>query len=260
MLVTSVAPHNVENQQRAIESWRNLGFSVTSLNSEDEANQLRPLFEGVEFSLVARDARAECGKPLVYLNDVFAFLRQSGTPVCGVINSDIHLRATPATIRHLLDEAKDSLVFANRVDVDTLESTTGEVFSRGFDVFFFDRAITKYLPLTRFCLGQPWWDYWLPSCMFKVPSIRLKLLAFPLALHVRHALNWHLDNFDKYGLHFVQCFEPEVYRRMLGEAPEKQKESMRSYNAQVLAMIWLRSQWLSCLPDCVERAVPGLHP
>lgn len=257
MLVTSVAPHNIENQRRAIESWLHLGFSVTSLNSKEEADHLRPLFEDVEFSLVARDAHVECGRPLVYLDDVVAFLRQRGTPVCGVINSDIHLRATPATMRFLLDEARGSLVFANRVDVDSLESMTGENFSRGFDLFLFDHAILRYLPSTRFCLGQPWWDYWLPSCLFKVPSVRLKLLAFPLALHVKHALNWHLDNFDKYGLHFVQCFEPEVHRRMLSETPEKQKESTRSYNLQALAMIWLRSQWLSCLPDVAEHAVPG---
>jgi hypothetical protein len=76
MLITSLAPYNVENQRRAIDSWLRAGFSVTSLNAEAEIDQCREAFPGIQFHAVAQDARAECGRPLVYLDDVFAFLRK----------------------------------------------------------------------------------------------------------------------------------------------------------------------------------------
>src|SRR3989304_824708 len=121
LLVTSIAPHNVENQQRAIESWLRLGFSVASLNTPSEVDKLKPLFAGVEFVAVQKDAQADCGKPLVYLTDVVAFLRSRGSPICGLINSDIHLRAAPETVQFPLREAGNSMVIANRIDVGPLD-------------------------------------------------------------------------------------------------------------------------------------------
>jgi len=111
-LVTSVAPHNVENQRRAMDSWLNADFSVISLNAESEIAKVRKLFPEIVFQPVARDASADCGRPLVYLDDAFAFLRTNGTEVCGLINSDIHLRADETTVRYVVEQAHGSLLLA----------------------------------------------------------------------------------------------------------------------------------------------------
>jgi hypothetical protein len=251
LLITSIAPHNIENQQLAIASWLRLGFSVSSLNTPSEIDKLKPLFGNVEFVAVQKDARADCGKPLVYLNDVVAFLRSRGTPVCGLINSDIHLRATPESVRYLLEEARNSMVLASRTDVIASDDTTGEIYKFGFDVFLFDRAILEILPPTEFCLGQPWWDYWLASRFIKSPQstpckFSLKLVAFPFAIHVKHEKYWdHGGNYEKYGMHFAKLLDPGTHSALLAQSPETLRKSLQSLSVNVAATVLLQSQWIS---------------
>lgn len=246
-LVTSVAPHNVENQQRAIDSWLRAGFSVTSLNAESEIDQTRKSFPEINFYPVTRDASSECGRPLVYLDDAFAFLRKNGTDVCGLINSDIHLRADAATVRYVVGQARGSLVMACRTDVESLTSHAGEVFKHGFDVFIFDRNILDIVPSSKFCLGQPWWDYWFPSCILGMQrQISLKLVTFPFIAHIRHSSDWNRDrNFEKYGLHCLQYFDPARGRELMKQPPEQLRQSIGTYSAQVAHAIWGHSRWLS---------------
>jgi hypothetical protein len=251
LLVTSIAPHNVENQQRAIESWLRLGFSVSSLNTPSEIDQLKPLFGNVEFVAVQRDAQADCGKPLVYLNDVVAFLGSRGSPVCGLINSDIHLRATPETVRYLLEEAKNSMVLASRTDVKTLDDATGEVYKFGFDVFLFDRSILDILPPTEFCLGQPWWDLWLPSCLIHPPRrFPLKFVSFPIAFHIELAKNWANDgSYEKYGMQFAKFLDQGTHDALLKQSPETLRSSLESLRLNVAMAILFESRWISCFPE-----------
>jgi hypothetical protein len=246
-LVTSVAPSQVENQQRAINSWLHAGFSVTSLNAKPEIDQCRKLFPEIDFQPVERDASSECGRPLVYLDDVFAFLRKNGTPICGLINSDIHLRADEATVRYVLDQAQGSLVLACRTDVETLDSRTGEVFKHGLDAFLFDKSILDLVPTSKFCLGQPWWDYWFPSCVLGMQrNVPLKLVTFPFIAHIRHSSDWNRDrNFEKYGLHCMQYFDPARGRELMKQPAAQLRQSIGTYSAQIAQTIWGRSRWLS---------------
>jgi hypothetical protein len=246
-LVTSVAPHNVENQRRAIDSWLRAGFSVTSLNAESEIGQVRKLFPEIDFQPVARDASAECGRPLVYLDDVFAYLRKNGAKVCGLINSDIHLRAGEAAVQYVVEQARGSLLLACRTDVEALDRQTGEVFKHGFDVFLFDREILDLVPSSKFCLGQPWWDYWFPSCFInpRRPT-PIKLVTFPFVAHIKHSSDWNRDrNFEKYGLHCMQYFEPAKGQAIMKQPAEQLRLSIGLYSVQVAQAIWRHSRWLS---------------
>jgi hypothetical protein len=246
-LVTSVAPHNVENQRRAIDSWLRAEFSVTSLNSEAEIDQCRELFPELNFHPVTRDASAECGRPLVYLDDVFAFLKKNGAEICGLINSDIHLRADEASVSYVVEQARGSLLMTCRTDVESLESRNGEVFKHGIDVFFFDREIIDLVPSSKFCLGQPWWDYWLPSCILGMQrQIALKLVTFPFIAHIRHSSNWDHDrNFEIYGLHCMQYFDPAKGQELMKQSAEQLRLSIGKYSVQIAQAIWRHSRWLS---------------
>ena len=252
-LVTSVAPHNVENQRRAMDSWLRAGFSVTSLNAAAEIDRCREFFPELQFHPVGRDANAECGRPLVYLDDVFAFLRNTGADICGLINSDIHLRADTAAIDYVLEQARGSLLLTCRTDVESLEDRTGEVFKHGIDVFFFDKGILDLVPSSKFCLGQPWWDYWLPTCVLGMQKqIALKLVTFPFIAHVRHASNWDYDrNFEKYGLHCMQYFDPARKQELIKQTAEQLRLSIGVYSVQLAQSIWRNSRWLS-YSRCVE--------
>lgn len=254
LLVTSIAPHNIQNQQLAIESWMRLGFSVTSLNASSEIEQLKPVFSDVEFVAVEKDALQDCGKPLVYLNDVIEFLHANGSPVCGLINSDIHLRATSEMINYLIGQAKGSMVICNRTDVDTLDQDAGEIYKFGFDAFLFDKAVLDMLTPTEFCLGQPWWDYWLASRFMQSPQtgpskFAFKLASFPFAVHVRHEKKWdHSGNYQKYGLHFAKYLDPATYNSLNPQSPDVLRNSLYSLSVNVAATLLLQAQWLSYVP------------
>jgi hypothetical protein len=57
LIVTSIAPGNVEEQKLAMSSWQALGFSVVSLNSLEEINQLQPIYSNITFHPVVRHAK-----------------------------------------------------------------------------------------------------------------------------------------------------------------------------------------------------------
>lgn len=246
-LVTSIAPHQVENQRRAISSWMSAGFSVTSLNAVSEIDRCRELFPEIDFQVVERDASQECGRPLVYLDDVFAFLRKNGTAICGLINSDIHLRADETTIRYVIEESRKSLVCICRTDVEALDIRAGEVFKHGLDAFLFDRKILDLIPSSKFCLGQPWWDYWFPACVLGMQRhVPLKLVTFPFIAHVSHSSSWNRDrNFEKYGLHCMQYFDPARGRELMKQPAAQLRQSIGAYSTQIAQTIWGRSRWLS---------------
>ncbi len=248
-LVTSIAPHNIENQQCAIESWLRLGYCVTSLNIESEISELRPLFKDVEFRHVSRDAQAECGRPLVYLEDVFAYLKEKGTAISGIINSDIHLHATLETLDFIIEQARGSMVFACRADVGALENPVGEVFREGFDVFIFDKKILDSLAETQFCLGQPWWDYWFPFSVSYISGVlRPKFLVSPFATHIQHKVNWGAGNYQRYGMHFAKHMNSPLYKSLLTQSSNKKSKTISLYALEVWMNILRRSTWLSHVP------------
>lgn len=259
-LVTSIAPRNIENQQCAIESWLRLGFRVTSLNIESEIPKLSPLFKDVEFRHVSRDAQAECGRPLVYLEDMFGFLREEGTAISGIINSDIHLHATRETMNFIVEQARGSMVFACRIDVDALGDQAGEVFWEGFDVFIFDKMILDSLAKTRFCLGQPWWDYWLPFSASYMPGVHLpKILTSPFAVHVKHKVNWSSgNNYQKYGMQCAQHLNPPLYKELLAQSSKQKGNTLSVYAVEVLVNILRRCTWVSHVPEGQGKSVQGL--
>ncbi len=74
LLATSIAPGNLENQKKAVQTWLALGFSVFSLNTKKEIELLACLYEEVNFYQVQRDAKEDCGKPIVYIEDILDFL------------------------------------------------------------------------------------------------------------------------------------------------------------------------------------------
>ena len=250
LLVTSISPHNIENQQLAIESWLRLGFSVSSLNAEPEIDALKPLFRDVEFVAAQRGTGAGSGRSPVSFNDAVGFLNSRGSPVCGLIKSDIHLRATPAALQFLMEEAKGSLVYASRTDVNSLDDPTGDICKSSFDVFLFDREILKTLPPTELCLGQSWWDLWLPYCLIRLPgSFPLKFVSFPFATHIMNARNREEGgDYDRYGMHFARFLDLSTHDALLSQPPGMLRKSLEAISLNVAMAIFFESRWLSCFP------------
>lgn len=206
-LATTIAPANdLSNQVRAVGSWQKLGFQVVSLNSREEIGVLQGAFPGVEFIAAPRDAREQFGKPYIYLDDIFAWLKSSGTSVSGIINSDIHLEA-PMLLDFLSQEAEGALVFGARIDVDSLDNKAEGQWFRGFDYFFFDKTLLTIYPPEDFCLGLPWWDYW----MLLLPlahRCKVMRLESPVAYHILHPTRYGCDSWIPLGLSLSKYFAP----------------------------------------------------
>jgi hypothetical protein len=201
-VATSIAPRNIEQQQGAIASWINIGFEVISVNSKAEIQVLSEYFKNVTFIEAKRNASEIVGKPLIYFDDILQSLEASNSQICGVINSDIYLYADDEMVQYILKEAQYGLVYGSRIDITSLDSLEGEEFFHGFDYFIFCNEIIKLYMKSDFCLGVPWWDYWVPL----VPSIkgfRIKQLITPFAYHIKHEDRWSGNQFNEFGIKFL---------------------------------------------------------
>ncbi len=233
-IATSIAPGNIENQRAAIESWILLGFEAVSLNSREEISQLQSIYENVTFHEVKRDARADAGRPLVYLDDLFAYLCDRGTSICGIVNSDIRLKADGDLISFICKQAENAVVFGSRTDVDSPEQAAGEIYAKGFDFFFFDKDLLRQFPKSQFCLGLPWWDLWIPL-IAQQKGLTVKYVESAIAYHIKHPVNYINDFWQKMGIHFTGFFQPNLsrnFQEMLSKNPNQLQAELTSVAVQ----------------------------
>lgn len=202
-IATSIAPGNLELQRSAIDTWINLGFKVISLNSKDEIDLLSPEFPGINFETVSRTALDLAGKPYVFFDDILNVLNQCGSEVCGIINSDVHLRANTDFVEYIYKSAATNFLYASRVDIARTADCEGKIYPYGFDVFFFPREFSSEYPLSHFCIGVPWWDYW----ALLVPIAKgyiVKEIISPIAYHVYHEARWQDNLHELFGNHLIE--------------------------------------------------------
>ncbi|BBB90084.1 MAG TPA: glycosyltransferase [Methylomusa anaerophila] len=198
-IATSLAPRDFDNQRGAVRSWKNLGFEVVSINAPAEIALLKPHFPDIEFVTANRDAEEKYGKPYIYLDDFLTFFKNRGCKVCGIINSDILLNKENFH-SIIYNEANDALVYGPRVNIDSFDLTQqqGTMEPHGFDYFFFDKALIPCFPREEFCVGLPFWDYWLPlvaaACEFTV-----KKIITPVAYHVKHPARWDWESWTLFA-------------------------------------------------------------
>lgn len=197
LIATSIAPHAIEKQQRAIQSWVAQGFDVLSLNIPEEIEKLKSAFPEVLFKEATRDARSICGKPLVALDDILDTLSKEDHSYFGIVNSDIEFRAfgKDSLSRQIISEIRNQFLFVKRIDFQDPKSL-GSVYDFGVDAFFFHRAVLEKLPRSPFWIGLPWWDYFLPAyCLLNgIPTAQI---LSPFAYHPKH------DSFYDSKLHWA---------------------------------------------------------
>ncbi|EIW23152.1 hypothetical protein [Pelosinus fermentans] len=151
-IATSLAPgKEIDIQREAVSSWKKIGFTVISVNCEEEITILKPHFPTIEFVRVFKDARKQYGKPYVYFDDIMTVLLKQDCKVCGIVNSDIQL-VKAELYSLLLKEAVGSLIYGSRMDVEKLTSTRGEVVQEGFDYFFLISRLLQLTPHLHFVL------------------------------------------------------------------------------------------------------------
>lgn|GEM_PF-2930274 len=196
IIATSIMPTRVAEQQEAISSWLKLGFAVVSVNVPGEVEHLHATFPGVRFVKVMRPETKRRERPNVALKELFPVLAAAPGRICGIVNSDICFCVRDDFLAFIEENAAQGMVFGSRIDVDNDNHDVGKEYCLGFDYFFFDKELIPLYPATDFCLGLPYWDYWVPLVLLS-KGVTVKRLISPVAIHLRHYSYWeqHLEVF-----------------------------------------------------------------
>jgi hypothetical protein len=189
-IATSFGPTRLDVQRRAVDSWREAGFEVIALNSQAEIAKFEGRFADVPNVVPPRDARAFMKRPYVFVRDVVSALVDTGSPVIGIVNSDVEFNAASGFAEFVRSCTANSMLFGSRVDYAAGQrKATGVRYEWGYDFFFFDARLSTSIPDDPFCLGLPWWDFWFPL-QFQLAGARTALLESPVAFHEAHPANY----------------------------------------------------------------------
>lgn len=196
LVATSIAPNNIENQRKAIDTWIESGLEVISFNCLEEYEVISKHFPDIRFEIVQRTGKDRFGKPYVFFDSIMAYFTSCAYKICGIINSDIYLHKFDKEV--IYHEAIDSLVFGSRIEISSLDNLNGTICYGGYDYFFFNREISSIYPESEFCIGLPVWDHWIVFVPM-ILGIEVKEIMIPSAFHFRHDIKWRWDLVDSFG-------------------------------------------------------------
>jgi hypothetical protein len=189
VVVTSFMPRRIEAQRAALQSWRDAGVSVVSVNSSSEAAALREHFPDVTFRIVARPFVDKRGRPCVPIAALIEAAKESHADICGIVNSDIEFRGDSTFFNLVRQEVPGSLIFGNRIDYPDAARTGGQAFRLGYDFFFWQGENSALLEDNSMVLGLPWWDFWLPLHAYG-QGLRTKRFVTCSMTHIAHPIGY----------------------------------------------------------------------
>lgn len=200
-----------EYQEACIDSWKLNGFQVHSINSHREIS-LVPHYEGVTFWQVNRDANHVAGKHLVWLSDIMKIAAKVTNGPFLFVNADIILRSNSEFYSEIENIKPKEMLFSKRIDVDRVSDQTGTVYPWGYDLFCLHRDDIIGLEETKFIMGCPWWDYFVPYSL-ALRGVRLRIPSQHFAHHLRHHERWKPRLWTSLGLHFADQLRSMLDRR-----------------------------------------------
>ncbi len=187
----SPAEAHAATQTACIASWRAAGLEPASINCAAEVEVLRPRYD-VKYVTTEGVATARFGKPFVTLKAVIDWIGTQPDPVL-ILNGDLHVLPERTKLEHLRRLASDGVPYLLQWNVDA-DQGRPELEPCGISAFVFNPKYASLFGESFLCLGQPWWDYWLPY-EFVRQGIPLYSAGGALAFHVRHAQHaWSRDN------------------------------------------------------------------
>jgi hypothetical protein len=189
---------SVDAQQRAVASWRQAGLEVRSFNHPSEIAVLSSLYD-VEFVPVEQTTFPLFGRHFIPINRMLAWAAEQDVTVL-LINADIELRLAPWQLQRARQSAEGGLCYFIRYNHDgDLARATREPY--GIDAFLLSGRDAGLAVESFLCMGQPFWDYWLPH-LFAAHGKPLLRVDFPAAFHRQHTLNWSWENWHRCALEF----------------------------------------------------------
>lgn len=192
--LTSISPKHIMGhvQPMATKSWVDAGFKVISFNCPSEILTLKEAFPDVEFISCYRTMEGVFKAPYVPISAFIDYAKEHGLEQVMLINSDIVLRDESNDFDKYWDWAVNGLVISNREEHDGT-FTNWNRYLLGFDVFIINSMHYHLIPQSMFCMGQTWWDYWIPYRFIK-HQVAVTEVREPLFFHQVHDIQY--DNYD----------------------------------------------------------------
>lgn len=186
--ITSIAPghKNFDNQQRAVKSWKDAGYKVVSLNSEEEIDLLKDF--DVEFVPTRRHNKLIFGKPYVLVSAIIDYLKEIKSKYSLIINSDIIIKDDSGITDKIKSRSEDGVIIMNRMDFND-DINKAVIYDLGFDGFFINEKYLDVFPQSILCLGQCHWDFWLPY-MASINGVNIIKQREPYIYHQMHTIQY----------------------------------------------------------------------
>lgn len=210
-IITSIAPYDIDNQKKAIQTWIDSGFDVISFNCKEEIEVLAESFSEIVFCEAIRTAEDVVGKKCPYIYDMIQALKKYDNTRYGIVNSDIYFQNMDETIyNRIWHETENQIVYCRRNEINHLLDVDKYEFhmeSRGIDAFFFDKKWLDYFEDDGLIIGNPVWDHWFFFTAF-VKKIGIRELLNPVTFHISHAIRWNRVLAEQLSSYLVQKYLP----------------------------------------------------
>ena len=226
-------------QKECINSWREAGFRIVSVNPDCEIDNLLGRAYDIEF--ISNGSLRDRTKIEAFLSAI----RDSGEDVAGIINADCFLMNPGSAIGNILKAAEGSILLLERLDIDpTTMRATGSYYP-GFDAFFFDtRFVAKIDGGDDWMIGQPVWDYWFPLVMH-IAGASLKAANTPIIVHLNHERQWLGADSEASG---AKLFRYLVSLESDGKLPVDLAQQVHKFNVKLRAgQIDVGTAWVECV-------------
>lgn len=217
--ITSISPkHANQNvQQKAVNSWIDLGMKVFSFNHPEEVKKLSKYYNDVTFIETTRTMEDFYGKPYVSISAMMDWAKGRQENNFCFINSDIELENNPKVLKKVEKALwEENVVVSHRHDYTRTKKQSRQ-YIHGIDVFFLLRQHLNLFPQSLLCMGQCFWDYHVPFTALK-KNIDVLSLQNKFAFHKKHPVQYTPKFWEKTGRQFMVehdlNFPPEEVGRM----------------------------------------------
>lgn len=197
--ITSIPPvhKNGDHIQNCIATWFNQGYEVHSLNHKEEIEILSPLYPKVKFIATQRTHKAILGKHYVLISALIDHAKDQDSEHFLFINADVEIYDPHKIQDKIINLSKEGIVYVHRQDY-TEDVNINKKYMLGMDGFFINKKYLDLYPQTRMCMGQCFWDFWVPfhACRsgIKIYSPKAEYLY-----HLEHSIQYSEDLWQKFG-------------------------------------------------------------
>lgn len=195
--ITSVSPTHVHSdiQQVAIDSWVKLGLKCYSFNNKSEIDILRKKYKNIQFIETDRTMQNAFGKPYVSISAMVEWAKLQDEDNFCLINSDIELAPDKKLVSRIEKGLDKSVIIANRFDYSKSKKKSTQYLA-GIDVFFLHKKHLLCYPPSLFCMGQCFWDYFIPFVALR-NDYDVIMMQNEFAFHKEHVVQYSHQNWEK---------------------------------------------------------------